>query len=190
MLRYPFSDFGREGACILGSGFFELFRRLSAIPPAKPASAAPPASSGPFALEAMFPALEPPGAFEASAETFSRALSRAPLEGLVRGRVAVRLERRDPDVWLRFDLRGLRVVVEEPFDLLLVELLLLALLLPLLALLLEERLVCVAISRPLFRRFLAAPLRGRSACCYPVVASQTPRGAGVRRTHEEFQSAI
>jgi hypothetical protein len=138
----------------LRSDPLDSVRLFSATPPAIPASAAPPATSGVFAFEAKVETFEPVFrtvgdtegalAFDASSATFSLVLPIGPFEGAGRERALVPVERREPVARALFDpfLRALpEAVLDEPF--LLVDVLL--------ELRCEERLerVVWAISSPL-----------------------------------------
>jgi hypothetical protein len=111
-----FRDFGSETLRSDFNGRRESVRLLRATPPAIPASAAPPATSGVFALEAMLETFRPvlrtePAwgfAFEASSATFSPVLPIAPFEAVLRAR--------DWDALLRRELLFPRELALRPFE--------------------------------------------------------------------------
>jgi hypothetical protein len=147
--------------------------RLSAIPPASPAIAAPPASRGPLAFEARLPTLEAPGAFEAAWEAFVRVFLAAPFpDREARERVFVELPELRLPVLRPFDLarvRELRALVEEPlFFLDAVELRLERAL---------DRVLWVAICIASLSRFRAGLCGARSRSRYPQAPSQTLKAA-------------
>jgi hypothetical protein len=82
------SDFGSCTVRNLLVGRFDAARLFSATPPANPARAAPPATSGVFAFDAAFATFPPVlrtavaggFAFDASCETFSVVFSTGPFE--------------------------------------------------------------------------------------------------------------
>jgi hypothetical protein len=112
-------------------GPLDSVRLFNATPPAIPARAAPPASSGVFAFEAKFETLSPvlrtkegtegtEGvlAFGVSSATFSPALPIGPFEGVGRDRALAVLDRWEPVARALLDPRRARAevfVLDEPF---------------------------------------------------------------------------
>jgi len=132
------------------------------------------------------------GVFEASAEAFSRVFSIGPLDDLARDLVAVPPERRDPELpFERARVRALRVLlVEPPLLERLREPLLLERLLapPLLERLVEDRVVCVAILRPLSFWLPCRPLGPLSMVATRSRARKHRRKARARNMHERSRN--